>query len=299
MATQFIELEQGSPEWFEWRSNHKQASESPALLELAQVYPRTPLQLFEVKSGRVNSDDKTRFMEKYRHTGKTFEPIARDKISEQMGKDFKPVCVAGDDLYGASLDGFDGGVLLELKVPNKGALSDLWLQISNDTLPDHYMAQVQHQMLACEGSEVVFAAYDTNEDELVSTVVPRDELWIKRITDAWDIFWPLYKADVQPAPAKRDFVKLDDADMVALAKEYNRIKAKADEWGDKLDVVKKQVIACAGDRSIFVPGLLRLARFEQKGAVDYSKISALDDIDLDDYRKKPVVKRRIGEDNQS
>lgn len=46
-----INLEQGSEEWLAWRATRRMASEFPVLLGLSLWPPKTPLQLFEIKTG--------------------------------------------------------------------------------------------------------------------------------------------------------------------------------------------------------------------------------------------------------
>lgn len=48
-----IDIEQGTQAWKEWRKGVRMASESPALLGLSPCAPKTPLHLFEVKSGLI------------------------------------------------------------------------------------------------------------------------------------------------------------------------------------------------------------------------------------------------------
>jgi predicted phage-related endonuclease len=48
-----LDLEQGTPAWLAWRASKKMASEASALPRLSPWPPRTPFELWEVKSGRA------------------------------------------------------------------------------------------------------------------------------------------------------------------------------------------------------------------------------------------------------
>ena len=41
-------------------------------------------------------------------------------------------------------------MIVEFKTPNQGSQSELWKSVERNTLPDHYMAQVQHQLFVME-----------------------------------------------------------------------------------------------------------------------------------------------------
>ena len=49
--TQIVKLVQGSPEWHEHRRNHRNASETPAVLGVSPW--TTPFQLWQIKTGRA------------------------------------------------------------------------------------------------------------------------------------------------------------------------------------------------------------------------------------------------------
>ena len=105
-----IPLEQGSPEWLDFRRRHRMASETPAILGVSPY--SSPAQVRDAKRGvDVFQTEAMRF-------GVTHEPTARALYSEVFGEPMRPVVLKSGD-YGASLDGIsiDAKTILEIKCP--------------------------------------------------------------------------------------------------------------------------------------------------------------------------------------
>jgi putative phage-type endonuclease len=197
-----VDLEQGTPAWEAWRATRRMASESSALLKCSPWPPRTPYELFEVKTGR----------RKVRVTpamsrGVELEATARALYEITRSDLMVPYVVDGDGGYAASLDGlsFDGARILEIKVPFKGTASDLWARAARGQVPMHYMAQVQHQLLVTGADLCDFAVYAGDAHQLTIIEVMPDLGMQARIRAAWDAFWPDYAAGRAPG---EDYVSL-------------------------------------------------------------------------------------------
>ena len=197
-----VDLEQGTPAWEAFRASRRMASESAALLSCAPWYPRTPYDLFEVKSGR----------RQVRVTpamtgGIVGEPIAR-ALYEIERSDLMMPCVAdGEGGYAASLDGlsWDEARILEIKVPVRGTGSDLWARAARGQVPPHYQVQVQHQLMASQADLCDFAVYASDTHRLTIIEVRHDTALQARIRAAWDAFWPDYAAG--RAPGEEDYLE--------------------------------------------------------------------------------------------
>jgi putative phage-type endonuclease len=197
-----VDLEQGSAAWEAWRATRKMASESAALLRLAPWFPRTPYELFEVKSGR----------RKVRVTpamtgGLVGEPVARALYEIERSDLMVPYTVEADGGYAASLDGlsFDGERILEIKCPVKGTGSDLWARATRGQVPPHYAVQIQHQLFASGAEYADFAVYAGDTHCLKIIEVRHDPALQARIRAAWDAFWLDYAAGRAPG---EDYVGL-------------------------------------------------------------------------------------------
>jgi putative phage-type endonuclease len=190
-----VHLEQGTAAWEAWRATRRMASESAALLRLAPWFPRTPYELFEVKSG----------LRKVRVTpamtgGVVNEPIARALYEIECCQLMVPYTVEGEGGYAASLDGlsFGGDRILEIKVPVKGTGSDLWARAARGHIPPHYRVQIQHQLMVSQADCCDFGVYGRDEHRLIVIEVRHDVALQTRIRAAWDAFWPDYAAGRAP-----------------------------------------------------------------------------------------------------
>jgi len=116
---------QGSAEWKRYRSQMGNASELAALMDCSPWFPRTPHELWLLKSGRIEQTQ-TASMRR----GLALEPAARTYLEGVFDEVFEPQVVARERIS-ASLDGlsFDGRWVLEIKCPNQGRDSELWRHV--------------------------------------------------------------------------------------------------------------------------------------------------------------------------
>ena len=98
-----VPLEQGTPEWLEYRKKHGMASETSALMGTALYFPFTPFQLWLVKKGLASVPQHPGMAR-----GLKFEPFARAQFQEAYGVERCEPCVVEEDthLLAASLDGY-------------------------------------------------------------------------------------------------------------------------------------------------------------------------------------------------
>ena len=190
-----IDLEQGTPAWEAWRATRRMASESAALLQCSPFFPRTPYELWEVKSGQRKIGI-TPAMAR----GTELEATARALYEIERSNLMMPSIVDGEGGYAASLDGlsFDGDRLLEVKCPFKGTASKLWAEAIAGRIPKYYQVQVQHQRMASEAKCSDFAVYAWDTHQLTIIEVRHDTAIQARIRAAWDRFWPDYEAGRAP-----------------------------------------------------------------------------------------------------
>jgi hypothetical protein len=96
-------LEQGTPEWLDYRRQHGMASETSALTGNTLYYPLTPFQLWLVKKGLASPPQHPGM-----RRGHEFESFAREKFMEAYGVLRCEPCVVEEDthLLAASLDGY-------------------------------------------------------------------------------------------------------------------------------------------------------------------------------------------------
>ena len=97
------DIEVGSEQWLAIRRTLKMASETPSLLGLSPWKPKTPLQLYKVKTG-----EDTVAVNQAMRDGNKFEARARELLERDLDNSFPPAFMTGDDYFAASLDGWDG-----------------------------------------------------------------------------------------------------------------------------------------------------------------------------------------------
>lgn len=198
-----VDLGQGSPAWRAFRATRRMASESAALLRLSPWYPRTPFDLWQVKSGLSQVRDNPAMAR-----GRQLEPIARALYEIDRRDLMVPYVVDGEGGYAASLDGlsFDEARILEVKCPFKGTASRLWAEATKGRIPKHYQVQIQHQLMASGAELTDFAVYAWDVHRLLIIEVRHDLAMQARIRAAWDAFWPDYAAG--RAPRAADYIGL-------------------------------------------------------------------------------------------
>lgn len=146
-----VELEQGSPEWEQWRAEGIGASDAPSIMGVGFV---TRAQLLQEKlSGRKRE---TNFAMR---RGVRLEPAISHLFEQQTGIITKPCCVIHDDAdwLRASLDGltFLADAVLECKAPREG---DHETALSGQ-VPKKYVPQVQHILFVTDCPVLYYASY--------------------------------------------------------------------------------------------------------------------------------------------
>lgn len=281
-----IDIEQGTEAWHAWRATRRMASESPALLGLSPWFPRTPFQLFEVKSGlRVIEQNEAM------RQGLAHEPRAREIYERERGDLMVPHVVEGAGGYAASLDGIslDGSRILEVKCPRQGSGSGLWL---DRVVPDHYTAQVQHQLMVTGAEVCDFAIYAPDLDRLAVIEIAPDPDMQARIRGAWDQFWPLYSGRTAPEPTDADHVTRSDEEWSAAASLFRDAQVQLKAVEAAAERARKRLLDLAGDGSAHGAGVT-VTRYFARGNIDYGKVPALRGLDLDPYRKAGGFRFRV------
>ena len=292
---QFIkdtDLPQGSKEWLEVRSRYGMASEVPAALSKSPWMPATPLQLWEVKNGKREV-----FVTEAMKQGTKYEPMAREALEENMGVSFSPVvvlCHIDGVPIGASLDGWndDKKIVAEIKIPMKGEDSKLWeIMTSGKDLPDQYDYQTQQQMLVTGAKQLIFWVYDIHNNSAVMQKIEPNLDKQQEIFNAWKKY---YSYDGMPPAGEKDFTNRKDESWIALDKEWSSVHSQLDTLNAREKEIRQELIDLSEGKSC-TGGGVRFKRSEGKGRISYAKIPALKDVDLEQYRGKPIIKYYLTE----
>jgi putative phage-type endonuclease len=188
-----VGLEQGTPEWLEFRRCLRMASETPGLLGLSKY--TTPERVI-VNKIRCVEVEQTPAMAH----GHEQEPLARAWYNDAFGELMRPaVWQLGQ--YGASLDGINlaGDRLLEIKSPWRNPReSERWLAAEQGKWTEADYAQVQHQLYVSEAKAADLVIWDwASEEGLVIEILPDMAYW----QIIWRV-WNKYEKELQECSIK-------------------------------------------------------------------------------------------------
>ena len=288
---------QGTDEWKEWRRSRGGASEVAALMGCAPWFPRTPYELWLVKTGRAVVEVNAAMTR-----GTALEPAARAYAEELFGEVFEPQTAELDRIV-ASLDGitFDGQCLLEIKVPAQGRDSELWAHVKeHQAPPEHYLWQVQQQLL-CSGARLArFVVCHADGEQITDAIhcdVLPDVQAHEAIKAAWAQFFEHLDSDTPPPLTERDVREREDAEWAAAAQAWREAKQRLDEAGKAEKAARETLIQRAGEQSSQGAGV-RVTRFWRSGSTDYAKAAKDAGLDLAAYERPGSWQYRITEQSE-
>lgn len=281
---------QGTPEWLEYRRTRGGASELPALMRCSPWMPRTPLELYELKTGlrevAVNPA--------MRH-GTKHEPAAREWMEGMIGEALEPQVIEAGRIV-ASLDGItmDGATIAELKVPPKGRESTTWQHIeAHGKPPVHYGWQVQQQLYVSQAQRCLFGVYDVEARQGITTEIVPDAEAHERLAAAWLEFFEYLDAGMPPPDDRPPLVQRDDEQWRVAAAFYRSAKRKLEAAQLEEQHAKERLRELAGDHCVDGCGV-SFTHYYQRGSIDYRK-AVPEGIDLEPFRRPGQWRTRIAE----
>jgi putative phage-type endonuclease len=282
--SKIIQLKQGSADWLTYRLTMRNASETAAVLGVSPW--TTPYQLWLLKTGR-----KQQAVTPAMQHGTALEPVARAAYEEQTGSIMQPL-VLQDGAYSASLDGMtlDGDLIVEIKCPVRGQDSALWKEVQAGWVPDHYAAQVQHQLMVSGAALAHLWVFDGTQG-LLRPIEPIHEA-MQRIREGWELFQRYLDSDTPPPLTDADTVQREDAHWAKAAGAFAEAKRVADLADAGLAKARDELVALACHPREQGAGVA-VTRFWKAGSVDYKKVPALQGLDLSMYRGKAREEVRV------
>jgi len=232
------DLQQGTSSWHAHRAAHFNASDCAAMLGISPYKTRDAL-LREKATGLIPEVDEAtqqRFAEGHR-----VEALARPIAEEHIGEELYPcVGVLDGTKLSASFDGLtmDGSIVWEHKL-----LSDkLEYAITHDDVSEHYLAQMEQQLLVSGAETVLFMASEWDTDGNLVRQAQREyttrPALRQRIIDGWAQFEKdLAGYQPQPLPEPKPTGKAPES-LPAL-----HIQATGKVLASNLDSFKQQAFA--------------------------------------------------------
>ena len=181
MTKQIHNLQQGSPEWHQFRANHYPASDAAAMLGLSPYKSRTEL-LQEKKTGITKDVDPA--TQRIFDRGHEIEALARPLAEAYINDDLYPV-VCSNGLLSASCDGLtmDASIAWECKSFNAADFET----VSNGQLPEKHWPQCQ-QVLYVTGAEKLLFTISDGADLVAHIWVYPDQDKQDQIIAGWEQF---------------------------------------------------------------------------------------------------------------
>lgn len=281
-----VNIQQDTPEWHEFRRGGIGASEIAAALGKSQYESRYDLWLR--KTGRVGEKESNYAMER----GKALEDVARKAYIDTVHINIEPVVYKLGFLF-ASCDGYsiERDLVVEIKCPMSTRVIS---QAKDGEVQKEYVYQVQQQML-CTGAKIahVWVWDDKRQEGHLVPIVPCEKKQ-QEIRDGGAEFWSHVVSGKPPQPSKTDYVALEDSSIADMVLKYQTLTKKEAEIKAQKELLQEALKKAAGDLKRVQCLGFKWGKFERKGQVDYSKIEALKNLDLDQYRKNDIEYWKFG-----
>jgi len=274
-------------EWLAFRKDHIGASDASIIMGTSKWKTndgriKTPRLLWQEKLG-LDSMDCDNSATRY---GKAMEEPARNAYQEMVGDLFTPICVKNKKYpyFMVSLDGLN--VTEDRAVEIKNCNEDDHLLAKDGKVPAKYYPQVQMQSMVTELPYVDYFSFHKGEGVIVK--VDRDDEYISEMSKKLDRFWEYFENLKEPPLTEDDFIE-KGSDWYKKAEELyevQQIKKKVTEEERKL---KNELKNLSDNRNAY-SGDFRYVCSTSLGAIDYNSIPELLNVELSDYRKKPIEK---------
>lgn len=181
-----VNLQQGTTEWHEWRSNGIGASDAPAIM--GENPWKSATQLLAEKLGTAPKFGGNAAMER----GTALEPEARKRYEEISKISVVPACLQSSKFQWlrASVDGLaaEGSAVVEIKCGE----SVYKRTASTRQVPSYYVGQLQHILAVTDLPHMDFFCWLPNLPE-IQLRINRDDQYIARLIIAEQAFWQQLK----------------------------------------------------------------------------------------------------------
>ena len=265
-------LEQGSQEWHDLRAKyHRTASRTPIVLGLSPFQKKDNLAR-ELKFGIKP------YYNNAMKRGNELEPYVRELANKYFNDIFEPAVGINADFL-ASLDGinFDADTIIEIKVSEH-----TYNEVKSGRIPEHYKAQMLHQLYVFEAKKAYLVAYSEKNDEIaVSDAVLDDPVWFWDMLTAWqefENFMSTYELEEE--------IEHTDTEWEMLACKLKDISDRKKELEAEEAEYKEALLSMAN--GVKSKGFGVSVYPTKKKSVDYKTLLAENKIDATPYTKESI-----------
>lgn len=181
-------LEQGTPEWDQFRLTHYGASEAAVMLGLSKKTTRS--ELLRMKHLGDAKEFSRWVQENILDHGHAVEALARPIVDDLIGDELYPVTCSAPLMpawssydVSASCDGLTMGE--DTAFEHKQYNADLFASVSAGIVPDEHMPQCQQVLMITGAERLYFVVSDGTEEKMAYTIVTPDQAWFDRILAGW------------------------------------------------------------------------------------------------------------------
>lgn len=199
-------------DWLAWRQKGIGSSDAPIICNISPY--STPRKLWETKLG-LCEDGPSNWATR---RGQALEPQARAHYEFITGREM-PLVLIQHPQYSwlrASLDGFDGEHILEIKCLGRDSHE---LAVSG-RIPDQYYPQVQHQMLVTGKDKVDYFSWHAEHGVIIT--VDRDDVFLSDYFERAVEFWVKVQTKKAPDLIEKDFKAVKKKELRLALEEWER-----------------------------------------------------------------------------
>ena len=268
-----VDIEQGSPEWLEFRRSKVGSSDAAVIMGLSPW--KTPYQLWKQKI-----EGTTDAVNPAMREGLRLEPIARDMFTEETGISVTPkVGISEENPWQiSSFDGIteDGKIVWEVKC---GSL-ELYEQALRGEIPPYYFCQLQHHLCVAKADKAIYSCF--YREEIKNLDVWPDINYIEKMLHKQKKFSELLMNGEPPELCDRDYEIIEHARGENLLKEYFLLGEQEKEIKKRKDELKEEIIEIGPKRN-FIMGGTKIYQMTNS-SYDYKKMRE-DGLNVDSYKK--------------
>jgi len=268
----YVNLEQGTQEWLEFRRSRIGASEA-SIIEVCNPWC-TPNDLYLSKMNSIEQADNPAMKK-----GRALEPIAREMFIAETGIFVMPTVGVSEERpwQMASFDGIseDGTIICEIKCGGE----DLYLKAKSGDIPIYYRLQVQHQICVSKAVKAFYVCFYEGKIAIIE-VKPDWEL-IEKMIDKQSEFMELMHKMEPPPLTDRDYTPIESERGSQMLKEYFSLGIEEKRIKERRDLLKQEIIDLNPQRNFILDG----SKVYQKTTVSYNtKKMAEEGIDISRYK---------------
>lgn len=282
-----LSLEQGSPEWKEWRRNGIGSSDISVIMGSNSF--TTPYELWEQFCGFAKEKEANGAM---KH-GTRCEPKARESLNKENLLELVPLCVEDETIsyFQASLDAYDeeSRVLYEIKSPISEKVLDDFMY--KNVIPSYWMDQIQWQIMIVRPKRAFIAVWDYRVEKCITLEVMPDENRIKEMIQAAEDFWNKVVTGRSPDRQKGDFIEIEDSNLTELLYLYRDCVEKEKSYTALKNETKKKIEEFYTEGDLVCSGF-KVYKVEGTTSYDYKQMR-MDGVDVDKYKKKSAPYYKI------